>query len=134
MRTLDARATRDDDGTWTIEIPELTSTMPSGVTMPARGSATKFRGIAKAAHDLAAVWLDVEPEEVEVNVTVVVPESISQMVTESNEAEAQGNELRARGAALRKEAVQQLRAQGYPLEAAASVLGVTFQRVQKIAS
>ncbi|KJQ52616.1 hypothetical protein RS85_03509 [Microbacterium sp. SA39] len=133
MHKLSARAFRDDDGTWTIEIPELTSTSPSGATIVATGSATTFRGVSKAARDLASAWLDVEPAEVEVAVAVDAPDNIVQMIRESDRAEEEGNRARARGAQLRREAVQALREQGYPLEAAASVLGVSFQRVQKLA-
>lgn len=129
MHTLDAQATRDDDGTWTIKIPALTSTTPSGATIVATGSAATFRAVNKAASDLASVWLDVEPTEVAVTVSVVVPDDVVQMINDSEQAEAEGNALRARGAELRREAAQQLRAQGYPLEAAASALGVSFQRV-----
>ena len=133
MHTLSARAYHDEDGSWTIEIPELTSSTPSGATIVATGSATTYRGITKAARDLASAWLDVEPVEVDVQVSVAAPDNIVQMIRESDEAEEEGNALRARGAALRREAVQKLREQGYPLEAAASVLGVSFQRVQKLA-
>lgn len=134
MDKLTARASRDADGSWTIEIPELTSTTPSGATIIATGSATTYRGIEKAARDLASAWLDVEPEDVTVDVTVEAPDNIVQMIRASDEAEEEGNAARARGAALRREAVHALREQGYSLEAAAAVLGVSFQRVQKLAS
>ena len=45
IQKLSARAYRDEDGSWTIEIPELTSTSPSGATIVATGSATTFRGV-----------------------------------------------------------------------------------------
>lgn len=61
------------------------------------------------------------------------PDTIVQMIRESDQAEEEGNRARARGAALRREAVHALREEGYPLEAAAAVLGVSFQRVQKLA-
>lgn len=133
IQKLSARAYRDDDGSWTIEIPELTSTSPSGATIVATGSATTFRGVAKAARDLASAWLDVEPADVEVSIAVDAPDTIVQMIRESDQAEEEGNRARARGAALRREAVHALREEGYPLEAAAAVLGVSFQRVQKLA-
>lgn len=133
IQKLSARAYRDDDGSWTIEIPELTSTSPSGATIVATGSATTFRGVSKAARDLASAWLDVEPADVEVSIAVDAPDTIVQMIRESDQAEEEGNRARARGAALRREAVHALREEGYPLEAAAAVLGVSFQRVQKLA-
>ncbi|MDD7930766.1 hypothetical protein, partial [Microbacterium thalli] len=65
-RTLTAHAHMDPDGSWTVEIPELTSSTPSGATIVATGSATNFRGIRRAANDLASAWLDVEPDQVAV--------------------------------------------------------------------
>lgn len=44
---LAACAYRDDDGSWTIEIPALTSAAPSGATIVATGSALSFRGVSR---------------------------------------------------------------------------------------
>lgn len=131
---ISARAYRDDDGSWTIEIPELTSTTPSGVTIVATGSALTFRGVKKAASDLASAWLDMEPSEIEVDLTVNVPDSVVQMIAESNDAMATGEAAIARADRLRREAARALREDGYPLAAAGAVLGVTYQRVQQLAS
>lgn len=132
-RQLTAHATRDDDGTWTITIPELTSAAPSGATIVATGSALTFRGVKKAASDLAAVWLDVEPSELEVTVTVEAPSAIVQLVTESNDANAAGKAAIERADTLRREAARKLREEGYPMEAAGAILGVSYQRVQQLA-
>lgn len=69
-RVLEARAFRDGGRWWTIEIPELTSPGPNGSTVTAVGGAVSTRGLAEAARDLAAVFLDVEPDEVDVRVVV----------------------------------------------------------------
>lgn len=130
---LEAHATRDEDGTWTITIPELTSAAPSGATIVATGSALTFRGVKKAASDLASVWLDVEPSEVEVTVTVEAPTAIVQLVTESNDANAVGKAAIQHADTLRREAARKLREQGYPMEAAGAILGVSYQRVQQLA-
>ncbi|MFS0715445.1 hypothetical protein ABC195_16505 [Microbacterium sp. 2P01SA-2] len=133
-RTLTAHAHMDPDGSWTVEIPELTSSTPSGATIVATGSATTFRGIRRAANDLASAWLDVEPDQVAVEITVAAPDEIVELVRASDKAEEEGNAARARGAQLRREAAHALREQGYPLEAAAAVIGVSYQRVQQLAS
>lgn len=70
---LKARAYRDEDGTWTVEIPELTSRTPSGATLVATGSARTSQELARAAVDLASAWLGVEPTEVAVDVSVDEP-------------------------------------------------------------
>lgn len=134
QRTLRARAYRETGGWWTVEIPELTSPGPDGSTITAIGGAISARGIERAAHELAAVWLDVDVDAVTVDVEVEAPESIAQLWAEGAAAEAEGRAAVERGAALRREAVRALRAEGYTLEAAAAVLGVSRQRIQQLAS
>lgn len=134
VRKLSARASRDDDGTWTIEIPELTSTTPSGATIVATGSTLNYRGISKAAYDLAAVWLDVAPHDVDVDVTIEAPDNIVDLIKQSKTAAAEADAAAALADRLRREAVRELRAKGYSLEAAGAILDVTYQRVQQLAS
>ena len=134
VRKLSARASRDDDGTWTIEIPELTSTTPSGATIVATGSALNYRGISKAAYDLAAVWLDVAPHDVDVDVTIEAPDNIVDLIKQSKTAAAEADAAAALADRLRREAARELRDQGYSLEAAGAILDVTYQRVQQLAS
>lgn len=131
--TLAARAFREEGGWWTIEIPELTSPGPNGTTISATGGAVTPRGIEQAARELAAVWLDVTEEDVDINVTISIPEAITHLWTEGARAEADGRASIDRGAALRREAVRELRAQGYTVEAAARALGISRQRVQQLA-
>lgn len=78
---LSARAYRADDGTWTIEIPELTSMTPSGATIIATGSALTYSGISEAAYDLASTWLDVAPHEIDVDVAIETPGTITDTTT-----------------------------------------------------
>lgn len=129
-RQLAARAYRDEDGWWTIEIPELTSPSPAGGTIIATGAATTFRGIEKAAHELAAAWLD--DDSVTVDVDVVIPEDVAQLWKDSTAAEEAAREQQARAATLRRDAVRALRAQGYPAEAAAAALGISRQRIDQL--
>ena len=67
-RVLHASAYLDEDGSWTIKIPELSSPAPNGAVIVATGSATSVDGVDQAAHELAAVWLDVEIADVDVRV------------------------------------------------------------------
>lgn len=67
-RVLHAGAYLDGDGSWTIKIPELSSPAPNGAIIVATGSATSVDGVDQAAHELAAVWLDVEIADVDVRV------------------------------------------------------------------
>lgn len=131
--TYSARAYREEGGWWTVEVPELTAVGPAGNTITARGGAVTARGIDQAARELVAVWLDVDEADVEVDVRVEVPEDVIRLWQEGAETERQGRETVERAAALRREAVRSLRAQGYTVEAAASALGISRQRVQQLA-
>ncbi|WP_344708227.1 hypothetical protein [Microbacterium luteolum] len=70
---LRARAYRENDETWTIEIPRLVSRTPSGAIIVATGSALDARGIAAAAVELASAWLGVDATEIAVRVSVDEP-------------------------------------------------------------
>ena len=72
-KTYRARAFLDDDGWWTVEVPELTSPGPGGTTIVATGSSPTARGIDQAARDLVAAWLDVATDDVNVDVVVKAP-------------------------------------------------------------
>ena len=131
-RTLRALAFRDDDGWWTIQIPELTSPGPNGTTIVATGAATTFRAIDRAARELATAWLDMDDDAVMVDVNVIIPEDIARLWRDGSAAEETGRAEQTRGAALKRDAVRALRAEGYPLEAAAAALGVSRQRIGQL--
>jgi hypothetical protein len=133
-RVLHARAYRDTGKWWTIEIPELTQPGPNGSTIVAVGGAVTVKSIPTEAHDLAAVWLDVDPSEVDVQVTVEVPDHVRQMWDDGVAAEAEARAAVQRAAALRRRAVHELREQGYTLDAAAAAFKISHQRAQQLAT
>ncbi|MCJ0700259.1 hypothetical protein FRIG_03770 [Frigoribacterium faeni] len=130
---LHARAYRDTGKWWTIEIPELTQPGPNGTTIVAIGGAVTVKSIPSEARDLAAVWLDVDPSEVDVDVTVEVPDEVRQMWEDGAAAEAAARVAVQRAAALRRQAVHELRQQGYTLDAAAAAFKISHQRAQQLA-
>lgn len=129
-RNVQALAYRDEDGWWTIKIPELTSPGPNGRTIEATGAATTYRSIEKAAHELASAWLD--DDAVTVDVQVVIPDDIQQIWKEGTAAEEAAREQQSRAGSLRRRAVRELRAQGYPAEAAAAALGISRARIGQL--
>ena len=133
-RVLHARAYRDAGKWWTIEIPELTQPGPGGTTIVAVGGAVTVKSIPSEARDLAAVWLDLDPSEVTVEVTVEVPDEVRQMWDEGATAEAEARAAVQRAAALRRRAVHELRHQGYTLDAAAAAFDISYQRAQQLAN
>ncbi|WP_054146474.1 hypothetical protein [Frigoribacterium sp. RIT-PI-h] len=133
-RVLHARAYRDTGKWWTIEIPELTQPGPNGSTIVAVGGAVTVKSIASEARDLAAVWLDVDPDEIDVQVTVEVPDEVRQMWDDGVVAEAEARAAVQRAAALRRRAVHQLREQGYTQDAVAAAFKISHQRAQQLAA
>ena len=129
-RNIQALAYRDEDGWWTIKIPELNSPGPNGRTIEATGAATTYRAIEKAAHELASAWLD--DDDVTVNVKVVIPDDIQQIWKEGTAAEEAARDQQTRAALLRRRAVRELRGQGYPAEAAAAALGISRARIGQL--
>lgn len=130
-RRVSARAYRDGR-VWTIEIPELTSPSPSGVDVIAVGAAANLSGIDAAARDLAAVWLDLDPAEVEVVVTIETPAEAARLWSEADATDRSARELAAEGARLRARAVAALTAGGISKSDAASLLHVSAQRVSQL--
>lgn len=130
----EARAYRDAGRWWTIEIPELTQPGPGGTTIRAIGGAVTVKDIDQAARDLAAVWLDVDSSAVMVSVTVEIPGEIRALWDDGAKAEAEARDAVQRAAALRREAVHSLRAQGYTLDAAAAAFSISKQRAQQLAT
>jgi hypothetical protein len=132
QRTFTARAYRDTDTWWTIEIPELTSPGPTG-TIVATGAAPTWRGVQKAATELAAAWLDMDEADVRVTVEVHAPQAVTDLWQRGAEAEAAARAAVEAAALMRRQAVRALRAEGYTIEAAAVALGISHQRVQQLA-
>lgn len=131
-RTLTARAYRDTDKWWTVEIPELTSPGPTG-TIIATGAAPTWRGVQKAATELAAAWIDMDEADVQVAVEVHAPEAVTDLWQRGAAAEATARAAVEDAAAMRRQAVRALRADGYTVEAAAAALGISHQRVKQLA-
>lgn len=132
-RVIHARAYRDVGKWWTIEIPELTQPGPNGTTIVAVGGAVTVKSIPGEARDLAASWLDIEPGDIDVQVTVEVPDEVRQMWEAGTAAEAEARAAVQRAAALRRQAVHDLRNQGYTLEAIAAAFEISHQRAQQLA-
>lgn len=130
----EARAYREEDGWWTVEVPELTSPGPGGTTIMAMGTAVTTRGLDRAARELVAAWLDVAEADVNVTVRVEVPADVVRLWEQGAQTEQEGRATVERAAALRREAIRTLRDQGYTVEAAALALGISRQRVQQLAN
>lgn len=133
IRTLEARAYRDGKW-WTFEIPELTSLSPlrGDAKIIAMGQARTVKEIAAAARDVAATWLEVDERDVEVTVTIELPEDVAALWADANKREASAREAVAEAARLRRDAVRVLTAAGVSQADTARALHLSPQRVSQL--
>jgi DNA-directed RNA polymerase sigma subunit (sigma70/sigma32) len=120
-RQLTATAERDGKW-WLVRIPELDTV----------GQARTVREIQSVATEVAALWLDVPEEAVEVTVSVkILPDALA-LWLDAEKAEAEARTAQQRSAALRRQAVHMARESNYTLEATAAAFGISRARVQQL--
>ncbi|MEO7373727.1 MAG: antitoxin HicB [Terrimesophilobacter sp.] len=120
IRAFEATATRDGRW-WFIEIPELNTV----------GQARTVKEIPEIAREIAALWLNVDPSEVEVNVDVRVPGDAGDLWSTANAKETEAREAVKEAARLRREAVRNLTAQGISQSDTGRILGLSTQRISQ---
>lgn len=130
-RTLEV-VTYVDGKWWTFEIPALTTDSPRGPghRIVAMGQAKKFKDVAAAARDVAALWLDVDDYDGDISVTV--RDDALSLWGESNTLDEQARQKVKEAADKRREAVLSLIAKGASQSDAALVFGVSVQRVSQL--
>ncbi|TSI11722.1 hypothetical protein [Brevibacterium aurantiacum] len=133
-RVIAAKAYRDGKW-WTFEIPDLGMPTPSGsgATMKPVGQAKTASKVAQEAQDLAASWVDGDPDDFEVAVQFVLPERIELIQQRAEELEVRGRADLHEAAELRRQTVRGLLKGGVSQVDAATVLGLSRQRVQQLA-
>lgn len=114
---------------WAIEITEG---LPDH--MFAHTQARRLDAVERTAREAIADLLDVDPDEVEVEVTIEVPESLAGTLAELEAAEAKAREAARAARELRARAVRTVRDQGFTVREAALLLGVSHQRISQLAS
>lgn len=121
-RRVEATATREGDW-WEIDLPEIGT----------RSAARKLGDVQRMAEEAAAVWLDVEPETLDVHVRVQMPEDVAAEWERARQKAERARADEAEAAALSRNVVRQLRASGYTYAEAAAMLGLSTQRVHQLA-
>lgn len=106
---------------WEIHIHELDQ-----VTQ-----ASRAKDIQDMATDLAAVVLDLDPDEVEVNVTLRAPDEAHKRWVQAREDIEKAQELSAKGAAESRAVVAEL-SQQFTITEVARMLGISTQRVSQL--
>lgn len=120
---------------WVFEIPELGAPAPSGsgATLMPVGQAKSAAKVAEEALDLAALWVEGDPEDFEVSVQFVLPEDIEEARRRAEELEARGRAELDEAAKLRRRVVRGMLNSNLSQADAATVLGMSRQRVQQLA-
>jgi len=121
VRRFDVTAMRDGRW-WVFEIPELGT----------GGQARSLADVDYEAQGVAAMWLDVPPEEVAVDVTVDGLDTILQQWADAEAAEVEARNALGRAAAKRREVVASMRQNGWSVPDAGRVLGISKQRVSQL--
>ncbi len=123
VRTYAVQVFRQD-GHWILEIPELRAV----------GQSRTLTNAGHTARELVALWLDVPADQVQVVLDYgrIDPEAV-ELAAGARTEQARAEEL-SRGAAkrLRQAARRLVHTDGLSLRDAATVLGVTFGRVQQL--
>jgi len=107
---------------WTIDIPELGT----------GGQAATVKQIDDTATEVAALWLHRSPGDVDVNVTLQIPDESLAIWQRAQELCELARVAAHDAAVLRKRAVQSLREQGYTLDAVARAFGISPQRAHQL--
>ena len=123
QRTYRATVAREP-GWWIVTIPELNL-----VTQ-----ARRLRDVQRMATDVVAVWLDLDPAAVSVQVAdISAPAAIAQQMAQAKQLLAQASEEQELANRLARDAVHQLTHDlGLTLREAAKVLGIPLQRVVQL--
>lgn len=120
-QVYEATATREGRW-WLIRVPKI------DVVTQARNT----REIAEMAAGVVQAMLDLD-EPPEVKVTIQLPESAATAWEEAGDLHHRAAADEQRAAALRRQVVHQLLADGWSQTDASAALGLSYQRVQQLA-
>ncbi|MGP5165089.1 hypothetical protein [Arthrobacter rhombi] len=121
-QTVRARASRTLTGGWDVVAEGLDALVVARTLDQARN----------AVRQRSALALGIAPEEITIELEIILNELAAETVREYEEIRAEVKALEERSAALRSQSVRQLREQGFTMAEIARVLGVSMQRVQQI--
>lgn len=122
-RQVEAIAKREG-GWWEIDLPVIGT----------RSAARKLRDVQHMAEEAAAVWLDVEPEALDVHVSVQLPEAVAREWELARQKAERARADEAEAAALSRSVVRTLQESGYTQAEAAQMLGLSPQRIHQLVS
>ncbi len=113
---------RKDGRWWFIEVPALDIS----------GQAASVSEVDAVAREVIGLVLDVEPDTIDVTVSVELPDSISTDWADARQAGERARAEQAAAAEKSRQVVQRLRAEHYTFPEIGRALGLSPQRVQAI--
>lgn len=117
------RANVERDGRfWLIHVPEI-----DRVTQ-----ARHLREVDQMARELIAIMTDVDPESVEVDVTITVPADAREHLDHAEELRKESARANAAAAEESRAAARALADAGLPLRDVGAVMGVSHQRAAQL--
>lgn len=117
------RATVERDGRWwLVRVPEYDIV----------GQATKLADAESVASEITALWLDLDPDSIAVTMEPLLPTDAQHELEEATVEERQARNLAADAAHRRTVVVRNLLSTGMSQIEAATLLGVSRQRVAQL--
>lgn len=119
------QATAERDGRfWLLKVPAL-----RGV----RAQVRRLEEAEEAIREAIALWLEVEPAEIDVQVNAVLGD-VDMLVDQTREVRARAEELSALAADLTQQAAAALISNGLTVRDAGDILGISHQRIAQLIS
>lgn len=109
---------------WMIYVPEVDRST----------QARKLSEVDEMARDLVAVMEDLDPDSVDIDVSYVLPTDVVIELSHADELRKQAADANSAAAQSSRTAVRKLLARGVSQREAATVLGMSFQRVHQLAN
>lgn len=124
VRKYTVTAERGTGNIWVLECAEV-------------GAVSQTRRLDKAADDMreAIAYLSgTNPDEIEIDVKVILPDSIAELKSRADHQRQQAAELQAAAQASSRDLVAAMKALGFTVRDIGQVLGVSYQRAAKLAA
>ena len=121
MSVYTARCKREGNW-WVVTVPEL------GRTTQAR----RLDQVRAMVLDLVQLFTEDEPDEVEVRLSVALPDDLGQAIEHAEELRSRAAQMQAEASKTWVTTAQELHRRGFTVRDVGSVLGVSFQRAQQL--
>ncbi|WP_058234655.1 hypothetical protein [Devriesea agamarum] len=122
-----------DGAWWTFKVPSVYGpALRPGEKVIAMGQARYAKDVPAEAHDVISLWTGTE--DFTVHVTYSLPDDVESVLTRAGGREQIGREALAEAATLRRDAIHTLVRFDMSQADIATILGVSRQRIQQLAS